>query len=473
MDAQELPGDDTATRSVCSTRSPADGEQGLVQRDPPAATGPAYAGEESLTMTRVLLLAYGCEPNRGSEAGIGWHWASQLSREHDVFLITHPRGRRGIQRELAANPRLRLRIRYVDLPAPVDPWRMIPGELLIQPRYILWQFAAYRAARKIVEREEIDLVHHVSWTTMTGPTLGWALGPPFVWGPVGSGQQAPLQMRRFLGGKGWLRELVRNQQVRFVGLNPLAVMAARRSEVAIASNPDTLVKLRELGADPVVLQPDAAVNTSWLASGPRPARYPERPIILWSSRMMARKAPGLAIEAFARLRQVRDAELWILGDGPLMHDCRKLAVELGVQADVRFWGWQPHDVVPGLLNEADIFLFTSLRDTCPMPVLEAMATGLSVVALDLHGIRYLPDEAVLKVPVGDPDDLVGDVAAGLLQLADLPQERAERGKAAWECIRDGHLWTHRYEGVQEVYASILGEAPGQNDWDEAGGRAAD
>jgi glycosyltransferase involved in cell wall biosynthesis len=424
-------------------------------------------------MARILLLAYGCEPHRGSEAGIGWQWASRLSEEHDIYLLTHPRGRRAIQRELAEHPRPRLRIRFIDLPAALDPWRLMPGELLIQPRYVLWQVAAYLAARKIVARERIDLVHHVSWTTMTGPTLGWALGPPFVWGPVGSGQQAPLQMRRFLGGKGWLREFVRNQQVRFVGLNPLAVVAARRSKAAMASNPDTLVKLRALGAEAVLLQPDAAVDARWLAREPRPPRETERPVILWSSRMMARKAPGLAIEAFARLRQTHDAELWMLGDGPLMEACHARAVELGVHTEVHFLGWQPHEVVPEMLGEADVFLFTSLRDTCPMPVLEAMATGLPIVALNLHGIHNLPDAAILKVPVGHPDDLVGDVAAALERLVDSPEERARRGQAAWECIRDGHLWTHRYAGVQEVYASILGETGALDEIDEFRGRAAD
>ncbi len=72
---------------------------------------------------------------------------------------------------------------------------------------------------------------------------------------------------------------------------------------------------------------------------------------------------------------------------------------------------------PSYLSQADIFLFTSLRDTCPMPVMEAMARGLPIVALDLHGVKYLPDEAVLKVPVKKPTDLVGDIADALLDLA--------------------------------------------------------
>jgi glycosyltransferase involved in cell wall biosynthesis len=344
---------------------------------------------------------------------------------------------------------------------------------LIQARYIMWQYAAYRAAQRIIELEEIDLVHHVSWTTMTGPTLAWKLGKPFVWGSVGSGQQAPLQMRRYLGTKGWLREAVRNLQVKSVIFNPLARAAARYSSVAIASNPDTLAKLKQLGADPVILQPDAAVGREWLALAPPAARDRDRLVIAWASRLMPRKAPRLAVEAFARLRQEHDAELWFIGDGPLISECRELAAQLGVERDVRFLGWVPHGQVKRILADADIFLFTSLRDTCPMPAIEAMAWGLPVVARDLHGVRNFSDDVILKVPVGKPEHLVDDVAAALKQLAGSRELRAERATAAWECARTGHLWEHRSEGVAKAYEMVLGRPPLLVEWEEDCGRAAD
>jgi glycosyltransferase involved in cell wall biosynthesis len=424
-------------------------------------------------MAKILLLSYGCEPGRGSEAGIGWQWVNHLSQQNEVFVLTHPRGRAAIQAQLAREPRPQLHVKYVELPRFIDPWRLLPGEQAIQFRYIMWQLAAYRAARKIVATEEIDLVHHVSWTTMTGPTLAWALDRPFIWGPVGSGQRAPLQMRRFLGLKGWLREAFRNTQVSTVNFNPLARAAASHSAVAFASNHDTYARLQQIGATDVRLQPDAAVPGNWLLPEPPPARDRERIVIAWASRMMARKSPGLAVEAFARLRAVHDAELWFIGDGPLIAETRAHAARLGLERDVKFWGWIDHERMPELLSEADIFLFTSLRDTCPMPVMEAMARGLPIVALDLHGVRYLPDNAVLKVPAEDPQRLVADVADALLDLALSPELRASCGAAAWASVRDGHLWTHRFAGVEAGYRAILGEPVIEPAWNERHGCAAD
>ena len=424
-------------------------------------------------MAKVLLLSYGCEPNKGSEAGLGWHWAGELSKRHQVIVLTHPRGRAAIEAQLAIDPRPNLRIRYVQLPFMLDPWRRFPGEQAIQLRYIVWQLAAYLVARRIVAREEIDLVHHVSWTTMTGPTLGWALGKPFVWGPVGSGQRAPLQMRRFLGFKGWLREAIRNTQVATVTLNPLARLTARRASIAFGSNPDTVDRLRDLGASPIRLQPDVAADESWLAAGPPAIRRRERPIIAWSSRMMARKAPGLAIEAFARLRAVQDAELWMIGDGPLRTDLVALTRRLGVERDVKFWGWVEHDRVPELLSNADMFLFTSLRDTAPLPVIEAMARGLPVVALDLHGVANLTDESALKIPVNDPNRLVGDISDALLDLATSPDLRSRYSRAGWDSVRRDHIWPRRFAGIDGTYEMILNHEEPVRPWSDMHGCAAD
>ncbi|MEZ4569734.1 MAG: glycosyltransferase [Thermomicrobiales bacterium] len=150
-----------------------------------------------------------------------------------------------------------------------------------------------------------------------------------------------------------------------------------------------------------------------------------------------------------------------------------LAAGLGVQRDVKFWGWVDHNRMPTLLAEADMFLFTSFRDTCPMPALEAMAIGLPIVALNLHGVQTLSDEAVIKVPVKDPDRLVDDVASALMELAASSEVRARRGAAAWRSVRDGHLWNHRYTGVDAAYEAVLGTPVDESDLDEAHGRAAD
>ena len=47
---------------------------------------------------RVLLSAYACEPNKGSEAGVGWHWALEIARlGHEVWALTRANNRAPIE----------------------------------------------------------------------------------------------------------------------------------------------------------------------------------------------------------------------------------------------------------------------------------------------------------------------------------------------------------------------------------------
>jgi glycosyltransferase involved in cell wall biosynthesis len=236
-------------------------------------------------------------------------------------------------------------------------------------------------------------------------------------------------------------------------------MAARKSIAALASNVDTYAALGRLGARNVQLLHDSAVDAHWTPEifPKRPER--EKPIIVWLGRLESRKAPGLAIEAFAKARAEHPCELWIIGQGSLLEPSKKLAEQLGVSNDVRFWGRVPHDEVPKMLLDSDIFLFTSLRDTFPTVVLESMALGLPAVSLDHQGLRTLTDDAVIKVPVTDAETIVNDLAHALSQLVQAPAERRSRGYAAWENVQKEHLWRHRYESMRNVYDTALIQSP--------------
>ena len=50
---------------------------------------------------KVLISAYACEPNKGSEPEVGWQWALQMARYHDVTVLTRSNNRAGIEKELA------------------------------------------------------------------------------------------------------------------------------------------------------------------------------------------------------------------------------------------------------------------------------------------------------------------------------------------------------------------------------------
>jgi glycosyltransferase involved in cell wall biosynthesis len=261
-------------------------------------------------------------------------------------------------------------------------------------------------------------------------------------------------MRRYFG-KAWATELVRNLRVKALELNPWARLAAHRAELVLAANLETRDALRRLGARDVRLMPGSAVMPEW-APRDHPLRVARAaPVVVWVGRLEPRKAPHLAIEAFARAWRTCPAELWMIGDGPLLSSCRALADRLGVSADVHFLGRLSRQDVAERLACADVFLFSSLRDSFAAAPLEAMAYGLPVVALDHQGVRLLPEEAVIKVPISRPTGVVADLSEALVRLIRSEELRRSMGAAGWRHAREKHLWTHRVHDARQMYQDLL------------------
>jgi glycosyltransferase involved in cell wall biosynthesis len=116
-------------------------------------------------------------------------------------------------------------------------------------------------------------------------------------------------------------------------------------------------------------------------AGGTPAPTPP-PRILYVGRLIAVKDPLTLVRAFARL-DGRDAELDMVGIGPLDRRLRSEAEALGVAGRVRLRGLLPREEVYAAMRQADVFVSTSLGEGLPVAVLEAMACRCPLVLSDI------------------------------------------------------------------------------------------
>ena len=95
-----------------------------------------------------------------------------------------------------------------------------------------------------------------------------------------------------------------------------------------------------------------------------------------------------------------DSELWMIGDGEKKAEIEQYVAENDLGASVKFWGLQSN--VYGYLHDADIFTLPSNYEGIPMTLIEAMGTGLPIVATAVGGVPdMLDDESALLV---SPED---------------------------------------------------------------------
>ncbi|HRU04292.1 MAG TPA: glycosyltransferase [Candidatus Brocadiia bacterium] len=150
------------------------------------------------------------------------------------------------------------------------------------------------------------------------------------------------------------------------------------------------------------------------------------PVAAVVARLDEQKDPMTMLEAFAMARAPGAVLAWA-GDGPLAEAARRRAEELGLTDRVRFLG-RLADVRP-LLGRADVFALASRWEGMPNCVLEAMASGLPVVATAVGGCRELVEDEVtgLLARPGDAGDL-GKKLGILLEQEGLRRKMGEAGR---------------------------------------------
>jgi glycosyltransferase involved in cell wall biosynthesis len=399
---------------------------------------------------KILLVGHAFWPGEGSEPGLTWNWAWHLAQHHDTWVLAHPLHRETVEAAFLGHSGPAPHVVWVDVPREPE-----QGERGIRVHYLRWQRAALAQARRLHVAKNFDIAHHVSWGTILAPPGLWRLGVPFVWGPIGGGQTAPLRFGRYLGWRGTLGEAGRNVRRRLLPLLPPLRRTAANSAVVLATNRETMEILYRVGARRVELFLDNGVGSDQFIARQRIQRPGDQFELLWAGRLEARKALPLALEAMARVRDL-PVRLRIAGEGPLRAAYERQASRMGLTESVRFLGFVPRErLLSDLFASSDAFFFTSLQDSFGSVVIEAMATGLPVLTLDHQGVgAMIPEQAAIKVAVTSPASTVQSLAEAIRILARSPDLVRRMGDAARHYAVT-ESWNRRVIRMNALYKSCL------------------
>lgn len=277
---------------------------------------------------------------------------------------------------------------------------------------------AFKALVAILRTEKPDLVHaHMPISGFLARGAAWAAGVPKVaytcHGFLFNHASSSMLRRGLSFVMEWLAARVTDV---FMTVSEAEAQDARRLHIARHAE-----AIRN-GRDPTIFRPNPTARAEIRNALGTPE---DRVVIIAVSRLVWHKGyPELAVA----MRSVPDAELWVVGerlDSDRGADMVAVLREAGLGDRLRMLGYRTD--VSALLAAADIFTLPSRFEGLPMSVIEAMMTGLPVVATNVRGPAEQVEVGVtgLSVPAGDAQAL----ASALVRLVGDADLRAAMGQA--------------------------------------------
>lgn len=364
----------------------------------------------------ILISAYACEPHKGSEPGIGWHWVIELARlEYNVHVITRSNNKEVIEAELnTLEPLKNLSFHYYDLSRFYrNAKKKIPFGVYFY--YFFWQFGIVNLAKNIVNNHNIDVVHHITFGVFRQPSFLYKLKKPFVFGPVGGAETTPNRLLASLGKKEYATELFRNFVNRLFKYSPILNRMYKKTDLILCKTPETSAflskrfdnkkKVRvEIGVENTNANQEIKVNNN------------EALKILYVGRFIGWKGVYLGVDAVKKAMD-NDPEIsfTMIGKGY----AKEKLLKQSKGYNINFLDWVKQEELFNYYSSYDCFLFPSFHDSSGTVILEAFSFGLPVICLNLGGPKELVNEKcgfVIDVEGKSSDQISTDISNTILRL---------------------------------------------------------
>ncbi len=409
-------------------------------------------------MTKILLEAYACSPNGGSEKSYGWNTLILLSKlGYDVHCLTSIREKNNINEFVKFNKLPKnVCIHFVACNRIIEfLWKRIPFGYTIH--YTIWLWYSGKYANKIDANIDFDVLHHITYGSLQQGSWLFKLKKKFIFGPTGGGQFPNPNFKYFYSTKGWKLEKKRETiSFLFEKLNPAFKQTSKNANHILCTNEETFALAQKHRGHKEGLSlffdvnlPNSFFPSIYLARN----EFPDIIKILWLGTVIPRKGISIALNAIANVSSDKEFIFNIVGpcDFDELEYLNEIISKLKIKNIVNFIGQVPNSKISKYYEEADIFLFSSLRESMGLQLLEAMAFGLPIVCLNIHGQKLLvPDDCGFKINVDTPEKTINGISNALKNLIESPTLRKEMGQKAYVHSKQFN-WESTVQKFKQIY----------------------
>lgn len=402
---------------------------------------------------KILVNCYACSPYKGSEPGMGWKFVNELSKYHELHIITEGKFEADIRKYLSEHPEREKDFHFYFL------WKERHKKLrkIWPPSYYwfykAWQKRAFKLAIELEEKENFDVIHQLNMVGFREPGYFWKIDKPYVWGPIGGVGLTPWCMIPSMGLRGAIYYLFYN----CINLWQMYTMgrvkrAMAKSDALISATQKTREAILKLYGKDSVIIPEVGLEE--IATNMIAQRAESKKLrICWSGQHTPGKSLNLLLDSLALCNR-NDYELHVLGVGSQTNKWKKQAKRLNLDGNITWYGWIDRAEALNVMQSCHLFCITSLADLTSTVLLEALSYGMPVIALDHCGFSNVIHEGCgRKIAIRSKKQVINDFADAINELADNEPLRRKLAKGARERAME-YNWQDKAAIINKIYDSV-------------------
>lgn len=404
-------------------------------------------------MKKILVSAYGCEPLKGSESGVGWNWVLQMAKNNKLFVITRANNRDSIEVYLPEEVKRNIEFYFYDAPQFIKQLKNKAKGLYFY--YFCWQIGIISLVKKILKENNVDYAMHLTFGSMWMPTFLPFFKVPFIWGPIGGGDCEPKSFLKVLPFKQRIMQNARYLMNALSIINPVIMIPALKATTILARTPNSAKVFPKFLQKKVKVILETAMEKEIFEHKRKDRPRDKTFRMITTGRLLPNKNILTAVRALKYVPKELDLCLTIVGNGYQRKQIEEETKRYGITDKI----WIVHEIpraeVLNMLEQSDIFLFPSLREGGSWSLMESMAIGLPVICLNWAGMAISTDDnCAIRLPVTNPEQMPKDMAAAIVKLVENPQLRKQMGDAGRKRIKEVFNWEAKGQFMDNLFAEL-------------------
>lgn len=389
---------------------------------------------------RIFVSAYACEPNLGSEIGVGWHWVLEMSKYFELWVLTRESNRKNIEPWIAEHPEYSgIHWLYYDLPRWARWWKK--GLRGVRTYYNLWQWRSNAMVERTMKEQGIEVFHHLTYGNAMWNVSQYGQRQHFIWGPIGGLETIGEEFARFYSLKERLLVWTRRMAVKTLPLNNAFVRRCERANLIICKTEATRSLIPEPYRHKTLLMTDVACEERLVKMPLVQHDKADVTRFITVGHLDAWRGFDLTVEAFEKLAQeIPNVELCIVGEGGDRMRLEGLVGKMQSKAKIRFAGQVSGETYRSLMQESHVVINAAVKEGAVTVAFDAISYGKPLVCIETGGYtRALNNIMCECVALSTRDQVIEDLKNGMKRFCD--EKNRQRAAAEEAGLMSSLSWT--------------------------------